>query len=102
MFENREYFTRHGWSTTYLTVGNDRGKHNIGSGGKELVEYISKEYPEYFDEFCDKFDSKLPVILEQIKQEEMKIDFNRLTNKLAEKRRFLMKLRNRGERGYDE
>jgi len=95
-------FTGNGWSTTYTTVGRDKGRHDIGSEGKAVIEYISKEYPEYFDEFCDDFVAKLPGILELINQEDMKIDFNRLSNKMGERRHFLKKLKNRGEIEYDE
>jgi len=91
-----------GWSTTYITVGNNRGKHNIGSDGKYMVECISKEYPEYFDEFCEEFETKLSTILELVKQEEMKIDFRRLSDKMGEKKRFLIRLKQRGEIEYDE
>ena len=94
-------FTGNGWSTTYITVGRDKGRNDIGSDGKVVVEYISKNYPEYFDEFCDNFFDKLPIILEKIKQENMKIEFNRLTNRMDEKRHFLKKLRDRGELEYE-
>ena len=102
MFENRSYILGNGWSATYITVGNDRGRHNIGSDGKVVVEYISKEYPEYFEDFYDKLDAKLPNILELIKQENMKIDFNRLTSRMSEKKHFLRKLKDRGEMEYDD
>ena len=100
MFENRAYILGNGWSTTYVTVGNDRGRHNIGSDGKVVVEYICKEYPKYFEEFYEKFNTKLPNILELIKQENMKIDFNRLTSKIGDKRHFLKKLKSREEIEY--
>lgn len=102
MFENRAWVLGNGWSSTYITVGNDRGRHTIGSDGKVVVEYISKEYPEYFEEFCEDFDAKLPGILELIKQEDMHIDFRRLCDKMSDKKRFLKKLRSRGEIGDDD
>ena len=68
MFESREHFAHNGWSTTYITVGNDSGRNTIGSDGIEVVKYISKEYAEYFEEFYEKFNPKLPEILEIIKQ----------------------------------
>lgn len=97
MFEDREFFVRNGWNTTYITVGDDRGRNNIGSSGESVVRYISKKYPEIFKEFTDNLEQKLPEILEQVKQEKMNIDFNRLSKKLGEKRQFLIKLRDRGE-----
>jgi len=101
MFADKSYILGNGWSTTYITVGNDRGRHNIGSDGKVVVEYIGNRYPEYFEEFYEKFNSKLTTILELIKQENMKIDFSRLTNKMGDKRRFLKKLKEREEIEYE-
>lgn len=101
MFEDRGYFVKNGWASTYVTVGNDTEKNNIGSNARKVVEYISEKYPEYFEEFSDEFNAKLPKVLEFIKQEEMKIDFNRLEKKLTEKNRFLRKLRDRGVVEYE-
>lgn len=101
MFQNRG-IRDSGWSTSYITVGNNKGRHNIGSDGKYIVECISQEYPEYFDEFYDEFEKKLPRIMGLVRQEEMKIDFRRLSDKMGEKKRFLRRLRNRGEIEYDE
>ena len=100
MFQNRG-IKESGWSTSYITFGIDKGRNYIGSEGKYIVECISKEYPEYFEEFCDDFENKLQTILEFIKKEEMKIDFNRLSDKIRDKNRFLRKLRQRGEIEYD-
>lgn len=102
MFENRSFVLGNGWSSTYITVGNDKERHTLGSNGKTIVEYISKQYPEYFDEFSGRFEKELPEILEFCKKEEMKIDYRRLGDKIAIKKRFLSKLKNRGEIGYDE
>ena len=100
MFYNRG-IKDSGWSTSYITFGYNKGRHNIGSDGKYIVECISKEYPEYFEEFCDDFEFELPQIMELVRQEEMKIDFMRLSDKMGEKKRFLRKLRNRGEIEYE-
>lgn len=101
MFEDKHYFVTEGWSSTYTTVGNDKGKHMLGSDGKKVVEYISKTYPEYFDEFSKRFEDKLSEVLEEINSEKMHIDFRRLTHKMQEKRRFFKKLRSRGEIEYE-
>jgi len=102
MFDDKSGILGNGWSTSYITVGRDKGRNNIGSDGKLIVEYISTVYPEYFEEFCHRFDDKLPQILEQVEQEQMKIDFRRLSNKLGERKRFLRRLRFRGEFEYGE
>lgn len=100
MFEDRSYVLgKGGWSSTFITVDGDKGRNDIGSSGEKIVEYIARTYPEYFEEFCDQFNQKLPNILLEIQQEKMRIDFNRLGMKLGEKNRFLKRLRNRGEIG---
>lgn len=101
MFQNRG-IKDDGWSTSYTTVGRDKGRHDIGSSGRSIVECLSKEYPEYFEEFYDEFEAKLPSIMELIKKEEMKIDFRRLSDKMGEKKHFLKRLRYRGEMEYYE
>ena len=101
MFQNRG-IKDSGWSTSYITVGHDKGRHDIGSEGKRLVEYISNEYPKYFEEFCQDFEAKLPNILELIKKGNMKIDFNRLSSKIGEKKHFLRRLRSKGDFEYGE
>jgi len=100
MFQNRG-IRENVWSTSYITVGNNKGRNNIGSNGKYIVECINQEYPEYFDEFYDEFEIKLPRIMELVRQEEMKIDFRRLSDKMVEKKRFLRRLKNRGEIEYE-
>jgi len=99
MFENRAYLLGNGWCATYITVGSDMGRNDIGSSAEKLVDYISKKYPKYFEDFCEKFFSRLPDILEKIKQEKMSIDFNRLVNKMGDKKYYFKKLRSRGEIG---
>lgn len=101
MFEEREFCVTRGWNTTYITVGNDKGRTYIGSLAENVVRYISEAYPEYFKEFTDRLEKELPGILEEIKEEGMKIDFNRLSRKLEEKKRFFVKLRDRGELEYE-
>ena len=101
MFEDKSHFLSNGWGSSYITVGNDKGRHNIGSDGKKIIEYICKQYPEYFDEFCDQFTTKLPEILEQIKQKKMNFDFKRLSRKMEERKRFLNKIKSRGEVEYE-
>lgn len=101
MFEDKSYFLTDGWSSTYVTVGNDNGKHYLGSDGKKVIEYIFKEYPDYFDEFASKFNEKLPIILDKIKQEKMKIDFFRLDLKMRGRKNYLNKLKDRGELEYE-
>lgn len=101
MFEDKSYILGRGWNSTYITVDDNKKKNYIGNDGEKILRYISKTYPEYFEEFCDNFDEKLPSILEKIRKENMKIDFNRLVKKLEEKKRFLKKLRDRGELEYE-
>lgn len=90
------------WSASYTTFGYNKGRHDIGSAGQYIVECISKEYPEYFEEFGDKFEEKLPEILEKVKREEMDIDFKILSDKMRFKKHFFRKLRHKGEIEYAE
>ena len=85
MLEDKSYYIKSGWANTYITVGEDRGKTNIGSDGKKVIDYIAEEYPDYFNDFYKKFNEKLPDILESIKKENMKIDFYRLQRKMQER-----------------
>ena len=102
MFENKSYFvTRDGWTASYITVGNDTRRNNLGSDGKKIVEYISQKYPEYFEEFYERLDAKLPNIIEQIRQENMNIDTYRLETKMRGKKHFLRRLKDKGEIEYE-
>lgn len=101
MFQNRG-IKDDGWSTSYTTVGRDKGRHDIGSSGRSIVECLSKEYLEYFEEFYDEFEAKLPKIMELVRKEEMQIDFRRLSEKMGDKKRFLRRLRHREEIEYYE
>ncbi len=89
------------WNGSYITVGEDKGKTNIGSNGEKLVNYIFKNYPEYFEGFSDIFEKRIPTIIEQLRKENMNIDVDVLYTKLREKNRFLHKLKSKGELEYE-
>ena len=78
------------------------GKLRVGSSGDKIIKYIANNYPEYFDEFADIFNEKLPSIIEEIKQEKLPIDMRRLEEKLKQRNRFLRKMRDREELEYDQ
>ena len=101
MFDDKEVFIKSGWVNAYTTVGNDIKRNNIGSDGKKIIDYISKKYPEYFEEFCDRFKNKIPKILEQVEQENMKIDLVRFNRKMKERMYYLKKVKNKGEYEYE-
>lgn len=88
------------WIASYTTFGKDKERRDIGSNGKYVIECISKEYPEYFEEFCKEFESKLPQILDCVEKEKMDIDFTFFVNKIKYKERFLEKIRNRKDMEY--
>ena len=101
MFQNNSYYRNNNeWVGSYTTVGRDKGNNHIGSNGKNMIDYIAKEYPEYFNEFCDKFNSKLTEILSQIKEEKIKIDYSRLEQKMNERKGYLKQIKNREEYEY--
>lgn len=101
MIEEQMRFTYNGWVSSYVNVGENTGVRR-GSIGKDIIEYIAQNYKEYFDEFCEIFDEKLPSILEEIKGENLPINMRRLERKLYERKRFLEKTKSREEFEYGE
>ena len=101
MIEEKRHFTYNGWVGSYVTV-DDNSKIRKGSVGKSIIEYIARNYSEYFDEFADIFNEKLPGILKEIKGEDLPIDIRRLENRLNERNRLLNKIKSREEFEYGE
>lgn len=101
MIEERRYFTSNGWVGSYVTV-EENIKFRRGSVGDAIIRYIAKNYSEYFDEFADIFNEKLPSIIAEIKEENLPIDINRLELKLNQRNRFLSKIKSRGDSEYGE
>ena len=98
IIEEKSYFTSNGWVGSYIMAGEKQiGKLRVGSSGDKIIKYIANNYPEYFDEFVDIFNEKLPSIIEEIKQEKLPIDMRRLEEKLKQRNRFLRKIRDREE-----
>ena len=95
--ENRRA-TYNGWTKSYISTR----ENGDSSFGKELIEYIHKNYNEYFNEFVDIFDEKLPVIIQKIKEEELPIDIRRLESKLNARNMFLKSVKDKGEQEYGE
>lgn len=98
MIEENRTATYNGWVKSYISTG----KTSNSSFGKDIIEYIHKNYGEYFDEFVDKFNEKLPVILNRIKEENLSIDTRRLENKLNARNIFLKMERDKEEFDYGE
>lgn len=102
MIQEQEHFTSKGWVGSYVIVGEEpKSGMRMGSTGDQIIEYISKTYPEYFEEFVTDFNKKLPQILQLIKQERLPIDFNRLETKLNRRKHMLNKLLSKGEQEYE-
>lgn len=89
------------WTSTYIAVGKDFGKTNIGSIGDTIVKYIADKYPEYFEDFYDRLEKKLPNILKKIQEENLKIQYKRLEMRLQQKKSYLRKIKDRGEIEYE-
>lgn len=89
MFEDRRHFTANGWVSSYTSVNPTNDKTKMGSCGDEMIKYISKNYREDFEDFFAKFNDKLPNILQEIRNENLDIDMQRLEQRLNDKKRFL-------------
>lgn len=100
MIEEKAHFTYNGWVCSYVTT-NDNNKNRRGDIGKDIIEHISKDYPEYLEEFCDIFNEKLPSILEKINEENLPIDMKRLERKLIERNRFLNKVKDKEDSEHE-
>ena len=98
MIEEKTFYTYDGWVSSYVTVNeNNRNAIRKGGIGNDIVKYISKNYREYFEEFCNIFNEKLPNIIGQIKEENLPIDMRRLEKKLHERKHYLDVIRDREE-----
>lgn len=100
LIEEKRFCTCDGWVSSYVTI--EEGRNRDGSLGKDIIEYIHKNYNEYFNEFVDIFNEKLPTILEKIKQENLPININRLELKLNQRNSYLKKMRCREEFEHGE
>ena len=98
ILEENKRATYNGWTRTYIST-----RPNCDSSfGKELIEYIHKNYNEYFEEFVNRFNEKIPVIISKIKEEQLPIDIRRLENKLNARNIFLQRERSREDLEYGE
>ena len=101
MLEDRRFCTHEGWVGSYVTL-QENNKVRRGSRGKDIIEYISKNYSEYFEEFSSIFNERLPDIIKEIKNENLPIEINRLELKLNQRNGFLKKIKSRGDSEYGE
>lgn len=103
MIEDQRFFAYNGWVSSYIMAQeNNNIKIRKGSVGKDLIEYISKNYSEYFEEFVDIFNERKPAFMEEIKEEKLPVNMLRLESKLNERNRYLNKIRSRGDVEYGE
>ena len=102
MFEDKKHFTVNGWVSSYTSVKPTNQETRMGSCGNEIIEYIAKNYREDFKDFSIKFNNRLPNIIEEIKDEKLDINIDRLERRLNDKKRFLKQLsREEGEIEYE-
>ena len=101
MLEEKRAATYNGWVGSYVTV-NESSTIRKGSVGKDIIKYMADNYSEYFDEFVDIFNGKLPFVLEEIKNENLPIDISRLDMKLKQRSSFLNKIKSREDLEYGE
>ena len=98
MIEENRMATYNGWTKSYISIE----QNGNSSLGKDIIRYIRENYREYFNEFVDNFNDKLPVILNRIKEENLPIDTRRLENKLNARYIFLKMERDKEELEYGE
>lgn len=101
MIQEQRHFTYEGWVGSYIKVKEDNNAVRRSSLGKEIIQYIAQNYTQYFNEFVDDFDKKLPEIIEEIKQEELPINMARLEMKLHGRKSFLNKVKDKEELEYE-
>lgn len=99
MLHDQRHYTCNGWVTSYIKVKEEKTKIRTGSLGNEIIQFICENYGEIFNGVTERFNEKLPYIIEEIKKENLPIDINRLEKKLYERKNYLNNIRNReGER----
>lgn len=102
MIDDRRFLTLDGWGRSFLSINKTNQKRWTGDSGEKILRYIFGNYKKYFDNFYNNLDSNMETIIQQISEEELKTDKNRLINRLREKKRFLKKLYiEKGELEYE-
>lgn len=89
--------TCRGWVSSYIRTTPEVKKMMMGNCGDQIIDYISKNYKEDFNNFSQLFNQNLDDIIEEIKNENMNIDEKRLEKKLRERNKLLQKIRSREE-----
>ncbi len=85
------------WTSSYLQTER-RESRGVGEEGKKLIRYIAEKYPEYFEEFTNRFSERIDEILAEVeKTEGLQIDKRILRSELMSKRNYLKALLERGE-----
>ena len=93
--------TCRGWVSSYIRTTPEVKKMMMGNCGDQIIDYISKNYKEDFNNFSQLFNQNLDDIIEEIKNENMNIDEKRLEKKLRERNQLLKKIRSREVFSYD-
>lgn len=102
MFQEQKNFTINGWVSSYITFDIDLNpKKTIGKSGSDIVNYIYKKYPDYFNDFVTNFENSFDKFSKQIYDENLDINTKYLFKRLKEKQNFLNRLQSKGERDYE-
>ena len=97
MIKEQRMAVADGWTSSYISVKEQKGGIRKGSLGRDIIQYIAHNYNEYYNEFCDDFETMLPEFIEEIKAEKLPVDMGRLENKLNERKQFLKRVRSKEE-----
>lgn len=103
MFDERRHFTTKGWVSSYIIMNERTRQIGMGVDGNIIIEYIFKNYKEYFDDFYTNYTNELEPSIQEILKEDLKVDNKRLGNRLRERKSFLRHLYvEKGELEYDD
>lgn len=86
------------WTSSYLQTESKESR-GVGEDGKNLVKYISQKYPEYFEDFVNRFSERIEELLNEIDQTEGLEEVNKklFRSTLLAKRNYMKALLERGE-----
>ena len=101
--ERRAAVTRSGWTGSYLRIDDKRNISLGGEVGDILIKYISENYTEHYEDFCEKYDNSLEDFFKETEEFKPYINYGRLKEKMLVRRKFLKGLlKERGDKEYGE
>lgn len=81
------------WAPSYV-VTEERKRNGLGDSGDKVIEYLSKNYKEYFDKFMLNFMKELPDFFNELDEMPYDIDKKSFKKEIEDKLRYIRKLYN--------